>query len=101
MNLPWRKDPNDVLDYEFDFAAKTNGHDRTDFLASGETITSCTVTASPDGLTVESVEAVRGSTSVRFWLRGGDSRNYKITCEIVTSESRVVQRTNTVRVREK
>jgi hypothetical protein len=101
MTQAWVKDPGEVLDYLFDFAALTNGTGGSDYLESGETILSQTVTAST-GITVESIAVTHGATCVLFWLRGGTADVlYTVTVEIVTSNARIVKRSHTVRVRER
>ena len=95
------KHPNDVLDYVFDFAPKTNdteGGD-SDWLASGETIASKTVTVD-DGITKDSDTITDSNTSVTVWLSGGsDETDYDIYCEATTSASRKITKKMTVPVR--
>jgi len=59
-----------VLDYKFDWKAKTNGSGATDWLAVGETISTYTVTADA-GLTKASDSKTDTNTSVTAWLSGG------------------------------
>lgn len=85
------KDSDAVLDYKFDWSS---------WLASGETVSTRTITADT-GITVDSDDITDTSTSVTVWLSGGTSgQNYKVNCEIVTSDSRTAQRTITIRVRD-
>ena len=87
------KDPDAKLDYKFDWAAKTNGNGQTDWLSSGETITSYTITAD-SGITVESSILSDSNTSVVVWVSGGtEAERYKITCRINTSLGRTDDRT--------
>jgi hypothetical protein len=82
------KDPSDVLDYTFDW---------TSFLATGETISSYTVT--PDtGLTKDSDSQASGV--ITYWLYGGTADSlYNVVCKIVTSAGRTVERTATFKVK--
>jgi len=92
----WLKDPSAVLDFKFDWAPLTNGvqGERSDWLASGETILSHTITVSPVGLTVNSSAITDTSTTVTVWLSGGiDGIEYGVTCRIVTSGGRTDDRT--------
>ncbi len=92
------KDPAEVLDYKFDFRSSTNGTGSGDYLASGETISSHTVTAET-GITKDSDSATDTNTSVTVWLSGGTTGNeYDITCNIVTSAGRTVERTMVIEV---
>jgi len=92
------KDPNSVLDYVFDFAASTNGTGAGDWLASGETISTKTVTADT-GITVDSSSITDSNTSVTVWLSGGTAgTSYDVACKAVTSGSRTVERTMIIKV---
>jgi hypothetical protein len=92
------KDPSAVLDYRFDWAALTNGTGESDWLASGETISTSTVTAA-SGLTVDSSSIVSSSTAVVCWLSGGTAgQSYTVTNRVVTSGGRTDERTITVKV---
>jgi hypothetical protein len=95
------KDPDAVLDYKFDWAASTNGTGSSDWLASGETIATKTVTV-PSGLTKDSDSLADTNTSVLVWLSGGTAEtDYEVICHITTSDSRQDDRTLTVKVRER
>ena len=98
------KDPDAVLDYKWDWAADTNGStdpDATDWLASGETISSAVITV-PTGITKDSDSLTDTSTSVTAWLSGGTAgTHYEVACKIVTSESRTDERTIKVHVKER
>ena len=92
------KDPDSVLDYKFDFAGLTNGNGDCDWLESGETISSRTVTVS-SGLTKDSDSITDTNTSVTVWLSGGTAGNvYTVACKVTTSLGRTVERTITIRV---
>ena len=95
------KDPNAKLDYKFDWAALTNGTGSSDWLASGETIASKTVTVTT-GITKDSDSLDDSDTSVLVWLSGGTAgSDYEVTCHITTSDSRQDDRTLTVKVRQR
>lgn len=90
------KDPEAVLDYKFDWAASTNGTGVSDWLASGETISSRTVTVE-SGLTKDSDSLTDTNTSVTVWLSGGTAGTvYTVTCHIVTSDNRTDERSITI-----
>jgi len=77
------KDPDAVLDYKFDWKAKTNLSGNTDWLESSETISSFTITAA-SGLTIDSSALSDTNTSVTAWLSGGtDGTTYELACKIV------------------
>ena len=84
------KDPDSVLDYAFDW---------NEWLESGESINSHVVTVD-DGITKDSSSG--SSTTIIVWLSGGTAGiNYNIACEIVTSGGRTVERSITIRCRER
>jgi len=92
MAESFTKDPDAVLDYAWDWAGLTNGTTgaRSDWLASGETIVSYTVTV-PAGITKDSESST--TSTVTVWLSGGTvGTYYTIACEIVTSEGRTDER---------
>lgn len=108
--FPAVKDPNDTLDYRFDFAPLTNSRPDavSDWLASGETIssiTSLTVAStliSGDTFEIEASSPAAPaitdtSTSVTFWCSGGVAgRRYTITCRITTSAGRIVEKSGII-----
>lgn len=97
----FEKDPAGVLDYVFDFAPLTNGRGDTDWLASGDTISSKTVTAET-GLTVDSSSITDSGTSVTAWLSGGTAGSvYRVTCQIVTAGGRTDERSIAIKIRNK
>ena len=94
------KDPSDVLDYKFDFANTTNGGAYADWLESGETISTRTITAD-SGITVDSSSITDSNTSVTVWLSGGTAgAAYDVACLIVTSAGRELERTLKMIVRD-
>jgi len=102
--MAFLKDPDAVLDYVFDWKAKTNQplvSGLTDWLASDETISSHVITAAA-GITVDSSALSDTNTSVTVWLSGGTAgTNYTVACKIVTSASRTDERTDTWKVVER
>ncbi len=101
MSSSFTKDPDAVLDYKFDWKALTNGSGASDWLASGETISSATVTVGA-GLTKDSDSITDTSTSVTVWLSGGTvDVSYSVACKIVTSAGRTDERTIQVDVRQR
>lgn len=78
------------LDFKFDWAPLTNGTPGgvSDWLASGDTISTHVVTAD-SGITVDSSNLADSNTSVVVWLSGGAvGISYVITCSIVTAQGR-------------
>ena len=81
-----------VLDYKFDLAPLTNGRDDggSDWLQSGETISSYTVTSSDVDLVIDSSSITDSGTSITIWLSGGDITDtvYYVDIHVVTSDGR-------------
>ena len=95
------KDPDEVLDYQFDWSALTNNTGTTNWLDEGETISAHTITATT-GITVDSSTLINNDTAVLVWLSGGtDGEDYTITCEIETSENRTAIRSAIISVRKR
>jgi hypothetical protein len=93
------KDPDAVLDFAFDWKPKTNlvTGATSDWLATGETISSYTVTVS-SGITKASDSQASGKVTV--WLSGGTAGTwYTVACKIVTSASRTDERTMQIQVK--
>lgn len=89
MPREFQKDPQAVLDYQWDWSA---------WLAAGDTIVSHTVTAAA-GLTVDS--SSHTGTAVTAWLSGGtEGVMYPVTCHIVTAAGREDDRTLMFTMRE-
>ena len=81
------KDPSAVLDYVFDW---------TEWLATGETIISHTITVDTGIVKDTSAEA---AGKVTVWLSGGTAGiNYKVACLITTSAGRTDERTIWIKV---
>lgn len=99
MPSQFEKDPAAVLDYKFDWKSLTNGSGLSDWLATGETISTKTVTADT-GITKVSDSLTDTNTSVTVWLSGGTAgQSYKVVCQIVTSDGRTDERTMVIKVR--
>ena len=80
------KDPDSVLDFEFDWSA---------WLTGGETVASHTVTV--DGVTLDSTTA--STSAVVAWISAGVAgTTATVACEIVTSAARTDERTITLRI---
>lgn len=87
--LTYTKDPDAVIDYPFDWS---------DWLETGDTIQTVTVTVS-SGLTKDSVTFT--TSAVIVWVSGGTAGSvYTIACRIVTAGGRTDERTIRVLVRE-
>jgi len=103
MPQTFKKDPDAVLDYKFDWAASTNGSGDSDWLDTdnSETIASYTITEET-GITLDSDSQGDTDTSVTVWLSGGtDGNDYSVACEIVTSAGRTDERTILIQCRER
>jgi len=91
MASTFTKDPDAVLDYQFDWS---------DWLPEGDTIQDASVTATA-GLTVAPYLTV-STTAVTCWLSGGTAGlDYIVTCHIETAGGRVDERSIKVQVRER
>jgi hypothetical protein len=84
------KDPDAVLDYEFNWS---------EWLGPSEIIDTFDVIASP-GITVNS--SFSSPTTVTVWLSGGTAgQPYTVTNRITTNQGRTDDRTMTIRVAER
>ena len=80
------KDPDAVLDYTIDWSS---------WLASGETISSHTITVET-GIAKDSDSESDGAVTI--WLSGGTAgERYDIACKIVTNAARTDERTIIIR----
>jgi hypothetical protein len=87
------KDPNEVLDYKFDWD--------TNYLETGETISAATVTVE-SGITKNSDSITDSNRTVTVWLSGGTAGNeYTVTCQIDTSLGRTAERDMIIKVEER
>ena len=100
----FKKDPDAVLDFAFDWAPLTNGRNgaKSNWLASGEVIATVedtrqyTITAQT-GITVDSSSATDDTVTV--WLSGGTANTwYTLACKIVTNAGRTDERTMNILV---
>lgn len=90
LDTKYLKDPDAVLDYMFDWS---------DWLASGETIISHTITAET-GIVVDSSTESAGKVTV--WLFGGTARtDYRVSCLITTSAGRTDERSIMIQVEDR
>ena len=90
MSNVFDKDPNAVLDYQWDWST---------WLATGETITDAVITM-PTGLTKDS--QVDADTTVTAWISGGTAgTGYQVLCHIETSEGREDDRSIYLRCKER
>lgn len=90
MASTFEKDPDAVLDYQWDWS---------NWLAEGDTISSYDIDEDT-GITVDS--SSNDDDSVTVWLSGGTAgENYTVRCEIVTSDGRTDERSILIRVRER
>lgn len=102
MSDRWLKDPDDVLNYKFDWAPLENGTGDSNWLdrtsSPLESISSHSITAE-SGITVDSSSITDNSTTVTVALSGGTAGSkYNVTCQIVTSTGQTVDRTAVVKV---
>lgn len=75
--MKFTQQPSEVLDYDIDL---------TDWMASGDTVSSTTVSAET-GLTVSVSNGT--TTTPKIWCSGGsDGTTYKVTATIVTTDGR-------------
>lgn len=101
MATSFTKDPEAVLDYTFDWKPLTHGvaGATSDWLATGETISSYTVTV-PTGITKDSDSQASGVVTV--WLSGGTAgTTYRVECKIVTNAGRTDERSTWIKVVER
>jgi len=102
----WIKDPDEVLQYIFDWAALENSRGDSNWLdrtsSPVETISSITIATDSPGLTVDSSSITDTNTSVTVQLSGGSAGNrYKVVCQIVTSAGQTAERTALINVVER
>lgn len=83
------KDPEANLDYAFDWRP---------WLQAGETISSYTLVGSAN-ITINQALSHETGGIVIAWINGGaDEHEYEITCHIVTSQTRIDDRTMIIQV---
>lgn len=87
------KDPDEVIDYQHNWS--------TNYLASGEDISTSVWAVTPTGsLTIDS-ESETITTATVFVSGGTRGKVYRLTNKITTTASRTAERTITVRVEER
>lgn len=85
------KQPSEVLDYDVDYS---------EWIPSGDTIASKTVTAE-SGITVDSSSINSSTHVIKVWLSGGtDGTLYKVTVLATTTAGRSKEKEFYVRVRD-
>ena len=88
------KDPNEVLDYGFDW-----DDSEKPWLVSGDVIDSSTWTADSSNLTIDSSSTT--DTVTKVWVSGGVvGETYKLTNNIVTTGGRTGERSHCVVMRD-
>lgn len=101
MTQLFQKDPQAVSDYKFDFASFSNGTGPSDWLSSGETILTQSVSVDDVSLSIDSATITDADTSITVWLSGGVAgRVYMLTCHITTSLGRATDQTLFIQVLE-
>ena len=99
-----QKAPASVLDYVMDWAAQTSGAGESDWLVTGDTISTSTWVAQ-NGITVGSgangaPAPSKTNTTATVWLLGGmNDVDYLVTNRIVTAAGRTHERSVLVQVR--
>ena len=82
------KDPDSVLDYQFDWSS---------WLTTSESISTYALTV-PSGIT--SSDSTFDSNTVTYWVSSGElGRTYSVSCKIDTSEGRTVERSVNFHIR--
>lgn len=94
----WYKDPDDTIQYVFDWAPLANGTGDSNWLDQTsspiETISSVSLTADSPGPHIDSYTLTDSNTSVTLKLSSGIAGNvYKILCKITSSYGQVASRT--------
>lgn len=97
----FKKDPNAILDFKFDWKAETNMSGDSDWLDDSETIVDFTITEEA-GIKADSSVLSDNDTSVMVWLSGGlVGATYSVACEVVTNAGRTDKRTVSVHIEER
>ena len=98
MSTQFLKDAHADLDWVFNWNDTTSP-----WLATGETITTFTVTV-PTGLTLGTGTKAPSQSigKVTYWVSGGTiGQSYRVACKITTSASRIDERTMRISVLER
>lgn len=90
------KDPDEVLDYQIDWAKPGDSR-----LEAGETLLTCNFTVSTGDVVIDSQDFV-GTGLTTVWLSGGTSgtRN-TILCRVTTSSGRTYDLSSHLRIRDR
>ena len=92
MYVGFIKDPDDDLDYVFDWS---------DWLDDGDSIESYVIEAD-DGITIHDDSLNEDANMVVYWVSGGDvGSEYSVTCQITTKIGRIRSRTVIFRIKQK
>lgn len=87
------KDPNEVLDYQFDWGAEYLGAD---------TIASSAWTSTPSGLTHVSTSVTGDDTEANIRIDGGlDGQDYTVTNHVVLDSGQEAERSFLLKVRDR
>ena len=94
----WYKDPDDTIQYKFDWAPLANGTGDSDWLdrtsSPVETISSVTLSVDSPGPSIDSHSITDSSTTVTLTISGGVANtDYGIICQITTSSGQIASRT--------
>jgi len=85
------KDPQEVLDYGFDWS---------DWLETGDTVDTSDWTIKPSGLT--EVSDSKTDTTTMIWVSGGTvGSKHKVTNRVLTADNRTVERSFYVKIQSK
>jgi hypothetical protein len=95
LSLKWpNKDPNEVLDYQINWARRVQSSRTPD-----DTIESSTWIV-PDGITSPSDTFTDTTTTI--WLSGGTvDETYELTNRVVTTEGRTMDESVTIKIKER
>jgi hypothetical protein len=103
MSNKWYKDPDDTLNFKFDYAPLENGNGNSNWLdrtsSPLEIISEKSLSIDSPGPTIESSTITDSSTSVMISVSGGTAgHQYKVVCTITTSTGQVLERTAYIHV---
>ena len=92
------KDPDSILDWDFNWRV-TDDDEKVPWLEENETIVSYIITLD-EGITL--VEDTENDGHVIVWLSGGEiSKEYIVSCKIITSLGRVEPRSILIKMSER
>lgn len=94
MPIPWpTKDPNDVLDYGFDFSPLINDAD--------DAIATTTAAVVSGTVVIDSHDPIPGSQETVTWLSGGTVGTASIRLRATTTKGRTVDQTMSLTIAER